>query len=391
MTLTLVSLGAQVDFTFSYKEGEMYRYVGMNDQEVILNGVPSSQAKILSRVTFQVLKTDAGKGYIKGNIQFIDTRDSLAGPVYQLKQEYPTEFWRDAKGLYTISPQYLVPIVRHVPRFPDRPLSPGDTWVFPGEEVHDMREDFGLTTPLRVPMQVYYKYVGDQVVEGKTYRLISVSYDIFARTGFTYSPKGYYPVRMTGSSRQLVLWDLEAGRPESYEEEYSLFLHLNTGDVFQFNGKADSRLVEAPPLDRTEVVQDLRKSLDDLGYQDAEVRPAEKGVTISLDDIVFEANTARLLPGEEKKLEVIARILAEYPGRDVLVEGHTALAGTPEQRQELSEIRARTVAEYFIRRGVRSAEQMTFRGWGAEKPVADNGTEAGRQRNRRVEITILEN
>ena len=393
MMLLLFSWGnlTAQDFQFSYKEGEQYRYVGNNEQKVVLNGEVTQNTTILSRVTFQVLKTQEKKGFIRGNIQFIQSTDTLDGPVHQLVQEYPTEFWRDARGLYDISPAYLVPIVRNVPRFPDREIKPGDTWVFPGEEVHDMKADFGLEVPLRVPMTVYYKYLGDKTLDGKVFKEITVSYDIFARTSYTRGPKGYYPVRMSGSSRQVLLWDLEAGRPQSYEEEYALYIYLNTGDAFEFSGKADSQLVEAPLLDRDQTVLDLQKNLLDRGYNQAQVRPVERGVTISLDDIRFEANTDRMLPGEESKLDVIAEILTQYAGRDVLVEGHTALAGTPEERMSLSENRAKKVLEYFLRRGIRSPQQMTYRGWGSDKPIAPNTTEEGRQKNRRVEITILEN
>jgi len=88
---------------------------------------------------------------------------------------------------------------------------------------------------------------------------------------------------------------------------------------------------------------------------------------------------------------MIAEILKRYPDRDILVGGHTALAGTAEGRQKLSEERAAAVAEYLIDRGARTDTQIVVRGYGAEKPLADNSTEAGREKNRRVEITILEN
>jgi len=75
----------------------------------------------------------------------------------------------------------------------------------------------------------------------------------------------------------------------------------------------------------------------------------------------------------------------------VLISGHTALAGTATARQKLSVERARAVAEALIRLGARAPEAITVTGFGAEKPVADNSTAEGMARNRRVEITILEN
>jgi outer membrane protein OmpA-like peptidoglycan-associated protein len=74
-----------------------------------------------------------------------------------------------------------------------------------------------------------------------------------------------------------------------------------------------------------------------------------------------------------------------------MVSGHTALAGTREGRMKLSVERANTVTDYLLSQNVRSADRVVIRGFGAERPISDNLTEEGMRRNRRVEITILEN
>lgn len=389
--LFVLGLGAQ-DFQFKYTKGELFRYEGTNEQQIVLNGERSRQTTILSQVAFTVLDVRDGSGYLKGSVRFLEPMPAYQGLGYKLEElPYPAEFWRDTRGLYTIKPEFLVPVVRHVPRFPDKVLKPGDTWSFPGEEVHDMRQEFGLSTPLRVPMTVFYQYTGDREWGGKTYKEIKVSYDIFARTGFTSGPKGYFPVRMSGSSRQTLLWDLEAGRPQAYQEEYALYLHLNTGDVYEFTGRADSQYVAASPLDRDETVRQLRQSLDDQGLKEVDVKSVEKGVALNAGLIQFRADSDVILPGQEEKLAVLAAVLKEFPERNILVEGHTAAAGTEQQQQALSERRARALMEKMIELGVRPQGQIQYRGWGARVPLAPNTTEEGRQRNRRVEITILEN
>ena len=110
-----------------------------------------------------------------------------------------------------------------------------------------------------------------------------------------------------------------------------------------------------------------------------------------MSNIHFEADSAVILEMEMRKLDLIAEKLREYPGRDVMVTGYTALAGTPEGRKKLSEERARVVAAYFIESGAKPREQIVIRGLGAENPIADNNTPEGKEQNRRVEITILEN
>jgi outer membrane protein OmpA-like peptidoglycan-associated protein len=97
------------------------------------------------------------------------------------------------------------------------------------------------------------------------------------------------------------------------------------------------------------------------------------------------------LPSERAKLDKISAILRKYDERDILVGGHTALAGRAEFRGPLSEQRAAAVAGYFVAEGVRPAHRIITRGYGASRPVAGNDTEEGKRKNRRVEITIMEN
>ena len=113
-----------------------------------------------------------------------------------------------------------------------------------------------------------------------------------------------------------------------------------------------------------------------------------EGVTISLSNVQFIANSTELLDSEKAKLKEIALILENIPERRILVAGHTALAGTREEQQRTSLERARAVANYLIFLGARAAAEVTVLGFGAERPVASNTTEEDMAQNRRVEITI---
>jgi outer membrane protein OmpA-like peptidoglycan-associated protein len=121
------------------------------------------------------------------------------------------------------------------------------------------------------------------------------------------------------------------------------------------------------------------------------VRIVDEGITISLENIQFQPDSAVLLAVEKEKLDKIGEILEGFADRDILVGGHTALAGSAAGRMKLSQERAGAVADYLISRGVRTASHVVVRGYGAERPVADNRTAEGMRRNRRVEITLLEN
>ena len=202
-----------------------------------------------------------------------------------------------------------------------------------------------------------------------------------------------YPVRIAGYSHQRYWWDLVNRRPVYYMEDFDFIFSFTTGDEVEYIGNADGQLVEAQPLDRGQVAGEIQKEIQKQGIPDVSVRPTDQGVTITLENVNFPPNSDDLLPLEQEKVQRIAEILKKYPDRDIAIIGHTARAPgyTEEDYQRLSNQRARAVANYLLSLGARTAEQITARGMGAQVPVGDNATEDGRRKNRRVEITILEN
>jgi outer membrane protein OmpA-like peptidoglycan-associated protein len=80
-------------------------------------------------------------------------------------------------------------------------------------------------------------------------------------------------------------------------------------------------------------------------------------------------------------------VLNQYPQTNILIAGHTDSTGSESHNQQLSERRAEAVKNALMSNGV-SPMRMRTVGYGESRPIADNNTEAGRQLNRRVEITI---
>jgi outer membrane protein OmpA-like peptidoglycan-associated protein len=284
---------------------------------------------------------------------------------------------------------YFMPVVRDVQVFPGGNLEPGAVWRAEGHEVHDFRDAFGIAEPYRIPFVAEYRFLGERNREGRDYPAFSVSYRIDSSPSPV--PGRLWPRRIIGAYDQVLYWDRELGQSRFYEEVFRIIFELSDGSRVEFRGRAQGELLEAPRMDKDEMAGDIRRDLEALGLEDTEVRVDEEGVTISLEAIRFEADSARLLPSERVKLDRIGESLTRYRDRDILVAGHSALAGSAEGRRELSLQRAAAVAEYLVAGGIRSGEQVVIRGYGAERPVADNATTEGMRRNRRVEITILEN
>ncbi len=389
---TLVWAEPVVRLEYAYEEGEQYRVLSTVEQDVWVNGRFSHHATILNRISISIPTVSEGRGYHRAT--FVTSEEAVGGPgvsdVFSWGTEYESEFWRDRLGYYEIEPRFFMPVVRDVPVFPDRPLRPGETWSAAGNEVHDFRRSFGIPEPYEFPIPVTYRFVDIEERDGREYALINVRYNVFYRPERRY-PGAVYPVRIAGFSDQLVFWDLQAGRPHEYEERYEFVFVLSSGDEVVYEGRADARVIEASRMDRGRIAAEVRRDLDELGFEDQDVVEDDRRVTIRLDNILFPPDSPLLRPSEKMKLDGIAEILKRYPERDILISGHTALAGTEAGRMQLSRERAAAVAGYLLELGIRDRDQMILRGFGATVPVADNATEAGRRRNRRVEITILEN
>ncbi len=104
--------------------------------------------------------------------------------------------------------------------------------------------------------------------------------------------------------------------------------------------------------------------------------------------IRFVTGKAEIDPACDRTMQQIASIMAEYPGFKVQVDGHTDSVGRPEANQRLSQARAEAVVNYLVQKKGVSASRLSAKGWGDQQPIADNGTEAGRAKNRRVDFTV---
>ncbi len=107
----------------------------------------------------------------------------------------------------------------------------------------------------------------------------------------------------------------------------------------------------------------------------------------AMQGIQFETGKATIKKSSYKILNQIADIFIANPLYHVEIQGHTDNVGKPSMNLRLSEQRARSVLNYLIDRGVPLA-QLTYKGYGDTKPIADNKTSKGRALNRRVEFVI---
>jgi len=130
-----------------------------------------------------------------------------------------------------------------------------------------------------------------------------------------------------------------------------------------------------------------------LEARDAELaalraKKTDRGIMITLGDVLFEFGKADLKPGSVRGLDPLVSFLGEYPERNLLIEGHTDSIGSDASNMVLSQRRADAVTNALAVAGINRA-RITSRGLSQSYPVASNQTPAGRQQNRRVELIIL--
>ena len=127
---------------------------------------------------------------------------------------------------------------------------------------------------------------------------------------------------------------------------------------------------------------------DRRGMRGYRMRQTQYGATFDLQDVLFETGSARLRPGAAERLRPLASYLGANPEVPVRIDGHTDSVGSDASNQLLSERRAEAVRSALTAMGGGEGE-FDIAGHGETMPTASNANAAGRQLNRRVEVTLV--
>jgi len=142
-------------------------------------------------------------------------------------------------------------------------------------------------------------------------------------------------------------------------------------------------VAEQSEREKAQLRDQLRAQLDTI----LETRETARGLVVNVSDVLFDFDSANLKPGAREKVARIAGILQSHRDLKIQVEGHTDSVGSDDYNLRLSERRADSVRANLVQQGV-ARDAVGTAGFGESKPVATNGTAAGRQQNRRVEIVV---
>ena len=153
--------------------------------------------------------------------------------------------------------------------------------------------------------------------------------------------------------------------------------------------KPDNGSQPTPPVNETPTPTPPTKAKEDKVIAGVKRSEMTTGSTIQLEHVYFEADSSRIRKESVVALNELFEFMETY--RDIVIEigGHTNSYPPDEYCDRLSEARAKAVSDYLAQKGI-PRSRLKFKGYGKRKPIASNDTKAGRNKNQRVEIKILE-
>ena len=176
-------------------------------------------------------------------------------------------------------------------------------------------------------------------------------------------------------------------RPEGMDLDVTLVATLTKAD------RSVERRFTVKVIDimQAQITKAIDKQIKANNLKNITVAETARGIAITAGGLNFPPDLGTITKEIAAKLDVLGLILKGLDLRrnKVLVEGHSADVGTKESQVEVSLIRAKAVAQYFVDKGVILSDRVLSEGVGGTVPIADNKTTAGREKNRRVEMIIL--
>jgi len=402
-------------FYWRVAKDESYRITSYVHEERYLNGVSRGTVEIRNKAVLHATAvSNTNAAFYRGEFQYFERPAGAEEQAYALIETYPTEFWRDIYGKYSINPRIFMPVVRDVPIFSGEDIAPGAVWQADGHEVHDLK-GFGLERAFRIPFTAKYRYIGERPIDEKRIALFSITYSFSNESGINvarYAQEARQrlermqagsreytelynqtmrlmsaPRLVQGSCKQYYAWDIAARLPYSLTEEFHFIFDLVNGERHVFKGTAESNFERIQTIQEQEAEQ-IVQSLKDEGVT---VSRDERGIVLELGDILFDHDSAELRPDARARLAEISKRINTSGKFEVRVEGHTDNTGAADYNLRLSQNRARAVAGFLSKALDTDPRNISWIGHGMTRPNASNNSAEGRAKNRRVEIILLTN
>ena len=398
-----VNLNCFSQVLIQYNQDRTYTLVERTDLRRYDNG---RYIGLLSREVRSFINQDEHpkyKNFYQGDFYVLEkTKRNSFEVTLGINEAIPSSFTISEDGNLTMIEDNGFPSFRSFPTFPKDKIKIGDKWNAIAERAVDPLSK-GIIT--RLPIYIQYQYTGDGKYHDEDIFILKAQWA--TRYGISYfDSQGDKELKSArGSHKADIYVSKKTGCALLVRDIVDETFVYQDGNKINFQGFITLFTEYPPAVDREIIIPSLNriaKNNDDKNdddtqkdfFKDKDVpdisyENTSRGIRLTIQNLQFKPNSSELLPGEENRLNQIAKVLKQAKNSMFLVEGHTASTGNISGEKQLSVERAYTIATELIKRGI-NAEKFIYKGSGSSKPIASNETPEGMAKNRRVEITILE-
>ncbi len=183
---------------------------------------------------------------------------------------------------------------------------------------------------------------------------------------------------------KMVPFHNNVGIARANQETGEYYLYMMKGKDYDIEIGMEGYLT----LMESVTVNDLNN--DGTIVRDFELMPITVGRVMALNRLFFVQSKAEITEDSYPQLDILVRMLEEYPSMVIQLEGHTDYRGSAKLNLELSKDRVDAIKKYLVKNGIRKSRIKT-KAYGGSRPITNEATEESQSRNRRVEVRILKN
>ncbi len=304
--------------------------------------------------------------------------------LFRQREKFTVDFLIANNGTFVVKSGDYMPNLRNIPSFPEGNLDVGKSWKSNGELIIN-----SFSRPFKITFPVEYSFVKMEKDRGLDIAIINYSYFISMNMAGQKLPADF-PVRITGKNNGIIYWDVTNNRPKDIQDFYKIaFVFYKMGSKpasaeFHMNIKTKNTFYDNfTPSEKEKARDELKKEVP----KGMDVDLDKRGLVVRMGDLLFDFDSDKIRADTKEKLNKIAEILKrKYPDREIIVEGHTDDVGEKKYNYSLSERRAKGVSSYLMSK--LNHDKLSYKGYGSDKPLVEDKSKEGRQKNRRVEIII---
>lgn len=377
-------------FFWNLQKGERIESVKTADVEYYENGILKRryQERNIIDLTAYNIATPNGGFRVTGVFKlFVKEKGE---EVFNLNEEYKTDFIINTNGRYIVQSQYIMPNQRHIPTFVNEKISKGSGWNSETEQIIIV----GSNKRLNLVLSSDYVFADTETDKDNNTNAI-IHYHILIdkdleQAGISKRDSNF-PARIYGFNYGTYIWDMKKNIPLAQNERYQILFgfgrELNYSSIeYKMDINSTFKIYGTVSKDEEEEKKEsIIKEFENNSGVD--VKSVPEGIAIELGEILFDTDSANIKQEAKSTIDnVLDAIKEHYPDREIIVEGHTDNTGDEKYNKALSERRAKAVANFMIPK--MEHDKLSYKGYGSTKPVAPNTTIDGKKKNRRVEIII---